>query len=75
MIQNNPLNPDPIMCEQQAAKYLSMSTRRLYQLRKIGKIAYIQDGNRIKYRQSQLDAYISRNTIRAQEVPSNGLDK
>ena len=54
--------------EKEAAKELRMSERRLYSLRKQGKIAYIQDGQRPKYTQAQLDGYMEANTVPVQEV-------
>ena len=59
---------DPAMTEAEAAKYLRKCPRSLYSLRKTGKIAFIQDGKRIKYRRTELDAYLERLTIPAQEV-------
>jgi excisionase family DNA binding protein len=61
-------NAGELFTEQQAAKILHMSQRRLYSLRKQGKIAYIQDGHRVKYRRTQLDNYLETNTIPVQEV-------
>jgi excisionase family DNA binding protein len=58
---------DSVLTEAQAAEQLRMSTRRLYTLRKDGRISYIQDGQRIKYLRSQLDAYINRRTIQTRE--------
>ncbi len=59
---------DPAMNEAEAAQYLRVCLRTLYSLRKTARIAFIRDGRRIKYRRSQLDAYLERLTIPAQEV-------
>jgi hypothetical protein len=40
-----------------AAKYLDMSTRRLFDLTKYGAIAAKRDGRRVKYDVRELDRY------------------
>ncbi|MCL5946343.1 MAG: helix-turn-helix domain-containing protein [Planctomycetes bacterium] len=57
-----------LLTEQEASQYLRMSQRRLYSLRKQGKIAYIRDGHRVKYWRMQLGAYLTENTVTVQEV-------
>ena len=65
--QPNP-NATILLTEAEAARRLRMSTRRLFALRKDGKIGFIQDGSRIKYTLDQLDAYLERLTIKPKEA-------
>jgi hypothetical protein len=49
-----------LMDRQTAAYYLSMSLRELDSLREKNHITPVGEGRRVKYRKSELDAYVER---------------
>ena len=53
----------PIMNEIQASRYIRLSQKTLYNLRRKGEMAYIKFGDAIRYYKTDLDAYIQRHRI------------
>lgn len=52
--------PPTLMSRDQAAYYLSMSTRELDRLRQTGELIPVSSGKNVRYRKSELDAYADR---------------
>ncbi|SHR07436.1 Gp56 [Mycobacteroides abscessus subsp. abscessus] len=52
------LEPGALRDRERAAAYLSMTVRRLDDLRRSGAIRAVRDGNRWKYTTSALDEYV-----------------
>ena len=61
-------NENPLLTEQQAAEYLNFSVPTLQRRRASGQVGYIRDG-RIRYRLSDLDAYIEARRVAATQPP------
>ena len=51
----------PIMDQYQASRYLHLSIKTLYNLRRRGEIAYLKFGDSIRFQRTDLDAYAQRN--------------
>lgn len=52
--------PPALMSRDQAAYYLSMSTRELDRLRQTGELIPRSSGKNVRYTKAELDAYIDR---------------
>ena len=53
---------DRVMTEQEAADYLRIKTRQLYNWRMAGLIPYIRIGRALRFRKSAIDAALSQHT-------------
>jgi excisionase family DNA binding protein len=51
----------PLFTESEAARYLRISARNLWQLRKAGKIRVTRIGRKVFYRRENLDQFIAAN--------------
>jgi len=51
---------DPLFDSEDAAKYLTMSVRTLYNKREAGEIKHIRMGRLVRYKKSALDDYLDR---------------
>lgn len=62
--------PDPLLTTAGAAQLLSVSEGflRADRLRRTGRVAYIRVGRAIRYRQSDLVAFLEANTVRQEVV-------
>lgn len=58
-----PNNP-PLMDRKEAAAYLNISLRTLDELTKNGKIKYSKIESAVRFKQSELDAYVTRNEVK-----------
>ena len=52
----------PLVKTKPAAEYLSISTRKLWELTNCGEIPHVRIGRSVRYRPEDLDAYIQRHT-------------
>ncbi len=59
---------NPIMTEAQAAAYIGRSVKTVQRRRKLGQIAFIQDGG-IRYRLVDLEAYLAERRVAATTPP------
>lgn len=60
------LNQKRLLDQKQAAEYLGTTVATLNSLRYAGKLKdlpYVRFGNRIRYTQTDLDAYIAKHTV------------
>ena len=53
---------DRIMTEQEAADYLRIKTRQLYNWRMAGLVPYIRIGRALRFRKSSIDAALAQHT-------------
>lgn len=61
-----PQNADPLVfTPQTATEYLPLTERQIYDAVRKKRITYVRVGQNIRFRQSDLDEYIERNTVRA----------
>lgn len=60
------------MTEARAASYLSITKRKLAELRKAGQIAFAWYGGRATYRRADLNAFLERETIRPRRLRAAG---
>lgn len=56
--------PEKMMDRKEAAKYLNISSRTLDDLTKTGKLKYSQINSLVRFKQSELDAFISKNEVK-----------
>jgi excisionase family DNA binding protein len=56
--------PERIMDRKEAAAYLNIALRTLDELTKNGKIKYSKIESAVRFKQSELDAYVTRNEVR-----------
>ena len=56
----------------EAAGWIGISSRALWNLRKSGSIAFLQFGRVIKYRKSDLEAFINRSRVEAKTAAMAG---
>lgn len=63
------LNPDPLLSEEQTAAYLGVTPRTLAVWRCMGRynLPYVKTGRLVRYKQSDLDAWIARRTVGTSE--------
>lgn len=57
----------PIMDQIQASRYLNMSTKTIFNLRRSRKLAYIKFGRAVRFHRSDLEEYAKRNRIPPEE--------
>lgn len=64
------MQTDPLMSAEQAAAYLDLTSRTLanWRCRGYPKLPYIKLGRAVKYKQSDLDAYLAKNSHNVDEV-------
>lgn len=56
--------PEKMMDRKEAAAYLNISLRTLDELTKNGKIKYSKIESAVRFKQSELDAYVTRNEVK-----------
>ncbi len=55
-------NTDEIMTVKDVAAYLKISPLTIYRKRKAGKIRFFKDGRFVRFRKSDIDAYVNQYT-------------